>query len=98
MASLGGSWQGEARTCEGREAEPIRNQPTQLPVYFLQQDCKEFSSSVLRIAPHPTRLRRATFTFYCIAATGSYNNFDSLRDAPPQVKAIYPLIRTGSTM
>ena len=77
MASLGGSWQGEARTCEGREAEPIRNQPTQLPVYFLQQDCKEFSSSVLRIAPHPTRLRRATF---------------------PQGKAIYPLIRTGSTM
>ena len=56
MASLGGSWQGEARTCEGRQAELIWNQPMQLPICFLQQDCKCFSSLFLRIAPHPTRL------------------------------------------
>ena len=46
---------------------------------------------VLRPAPHPTRLRRATITFFGIAATGSYKNFDSLRDAPPQGKAFFGL-------
>ncbi len=28
-------------------------------------------------------LRRSPFTFYGIAATGSYGRFNSLRDAPP---------------
>ena len=34
-------------------------------------------------APHQSGLRPASITFYGIAATGSYQDFDSLRDAPP---------------
>ena len=53
---------------------------------FMQSRCRV----LLCTAPHPTRLRRATITIYGIAATGSYKNFDSLRDAPPQGKALNP--------
>ena len=50
-----------AVTDEGRHAEPMRDQPKQSLVYSTEQNCEGISLSVLRIAPHPTRLWRATF-------------------------------------
>ena len=41
-------------------------------------------------APPQSRLRRASSTFYGIAATGSYVRFNSLRDAPPVGEAFLP--------
>jgi len=35
---------------------------------------------------------RDSFPFYGIAATGSYDLLDSLRDAPPQGKPLFPFI------
>ena len=40
-------------------------------------------------APPQSRLRRASSTFYGIAATGSYVRFNSLRDAPPGGEALF---------
>lgn len=40
-----------------------------------------------RKAHHQSRLRRSSIAFYGIAATGSYDHFDSLRDAPPEGEA-----------
>ena len=47
-----------------------------------KKPCGQFLSIPLT-APHQSRLRQASFTFYGIAATGSYVPLDSLRDAPP---------------
>ena len=58
-------------------------------------DCHRQSMILIRCAehhPHPPRLRRATIAFHGIAATGSYSDSDSLRDAPPQGKALFPNI------
>ena len=43
---------------------------------------------LLCTAPHQSRLRRASITFYGIAATGSYDDLNSLRDAPPGGEAL----------
>ena len=60
-ASPGGSWQGAALTDEGRQAEPMQSQPKQFYSYLIEHNCRDFYLLVLRSAPHPTRLRRATF-------------------------------------
>ena len=59
--SYWGSWQGEALTDEGRQAEPMQSQPKQFYSYLIEHNCRDFYLLVLRSAPHPTRLRRATF-------------------------------------
>ena len=78
-----------AVTDEGRHAEPMRNQPRQL--LFYRNRIAEVSPYRFCVPPliRPA-YRRATITFCGIAATGSYMNFDSLRDAPPQGKAFIP--------
>ena len=58
----------------------------------LYEFARGFSASVLRTAPHQSRLRRASITFYGIAATGSYDDLNSLRDAPPGGEASGPAV------
>ena len=53
-----------------------------------KKPCGQFLSIPLT-APHQSRLRQASFTFYGIAATGSYVPLDSLRDTPPRGEAFH---------
>ena len=48
-------------------------------------------------APPQSGLRPASSTFYCIAATGSYFRFNSLRDAPPEGEAFNLPLRGRGT-
>ena len=60
-----------------------------------------FPITPVSTAPHQSRLRRASITFYGIAATGSYFDFHSLRDAPPGGKPfsyILPFSSRNSAM
>ena len=68
-----------------------RLSPGQLPFQGSQcvyEFAQVFSVPVLRTAPHQSGLRPASITFCGIAATGSYDYFDSLRDAPPDGEAL----------